>query len=815
MAALKFLPLFLVSAAALGMETALTRYFAVASWSDYGYWVISIVMVGFAFSGVFLALARGFLEKRAALLFAVLPSLLVASAALGYCGVILNPFNPLQLQNQVTYLPQLGNIGLYYLALLPFFFCAGLFIALCFVTNSKRIGLVYAADLAGAGAGSVLVLGLMYFVSPFGLVPALLPLLALAAWFIGTYRLRAGVAALVVLAGAEILLACGPQAGVSQYKPIYPPSHTPGAKILATVESPRGAYVLLDDFTERVNTDISNDAAMLGYQDPPRSFGLYRDGIRIASLPKPGALASGYAPGALDALPYALVKNPDVLLAGASGGFRIAEVLALGAQHVTALEPEPVLYAALKHGLGQSPAYPADARVGIFDDSLRVAAGGRKFDVIDISADFMDAAPANVFGFSAEGFAADISRLKPDGVLSIPVSIEDFPAYGLRMLATVKAALALDGVIRPDAYVVVYRSAWNARILVQATPFSAAEIARIGKWCGDRSFDVSYYNGMDVIAARDNLYNDLPAVSFDDGTVTSYGADDSIADEAAGILAGQKTVSSRAFDLRPVTDDRPAFYAILRLGQLSLLLARLQILPQAEIGALVNLAVLGQAAAISFLVLLVPLMAPKQRRKRGFGLVRPVIYFPVLALGFLFLEIFGIEKASAFLDDRATAFSLVLSAMLIFSGLGSLLSGRFSAVPSRGVRLACAVIAAWAALMFLVLDPAMLTVSSMPFLLKAALVVLVMAPVSVAMGLPFPLGLEQVDQKFFLPWAWGLNGAFSVVATPLANLVLRDIGLHAVLGGAIVLYVIAATSFPVSRRQQVWLSSMKRSAVAD
>src|ERR1700722_4041203 len=290
---MRFLPLFLVSAAALGMETALTRYFAVASWSDYGYWVISIVMVGFAFSGVFLALARGFLEKRAALLFAVLPSLLVASAALGYCGVILNPFNPLQLQNQVTYLPQLGNIGLYYLALLPFFFCAGLFIALYFVTNSKRIGLVYAADLAGAGAGSGLVLGLMYFVSPFGLVPALLPLLALAAWFIGTYRLRAGVAALVVLAGAEILLACGPQAGGSQYKPIYPPSHTPGAKILATVESPRGAYVLLDDFTERVNTDISNDAAMLGYQDPPRSFGLYRDGIRIASLPKPGALASG------------------------------------------------------------------------------------------------------------------------------------------------------------------------------------------------------------------------------------------------------------------------------------------------------------------------------------------------------------------------------------------------------------------------------------------------------------------------------------------------------------------------------------------
>ena len=77
-----------------------------------------------------------------------------------------------------------------------------------------------------------------------------------------------------------------------------------------------------------MNTDISNDAGMLGYADPPRSFGLYRDGIRIASLPRPGQLATGYAPGALDALPYRLAAHPNALLIGASGGFRIAELLA-------------------------------------------------------------------------------------------------------------------------------------------------------------------------------------------------------------------------------------------------------------------------------------------------------------------------------------------------------------------------------------------------------------------------------------------------------------------------------------------------------
>src|SRR5579871_6473656 len=91
--------LFLVSAAAVGMEIALTRYFAVAKWSEYGYWVISIVMAGFALSGVVLALLRDAFARRAHWLMPALPALMIAAAALGYYATVVNPFNPLQLQN--------------------------------------------------------------------------------------------------------------------------------------------------------------------------------------------------------------------------------------------------------------------------------------------------------------------------------------------------------------------------------------------------------------------------------------------------------------------------------------------------------------------------------------------------------------------------------------------------------------------------------------------------------------------------------------------------------------------------------------------
>ena len=147
-------PLFLVSLAAVGYETALTRYFAVAKWSEYGYWVISIVMVGFAFSGVVLALFRDAFARHGETLLAVLPALLVATAAIGFHFTTTNPFNPLQLQNPATWELQLWNIAGYYACLLPFFFLAGIFVSLSFVLNADRIGRVYGYDLTGAGAGA-------------------------------------------------------------------------------------------------------------------------------------------------------------------------------------------------------------------------------------------------------------------------------------------------------------------------------------------------------------------------------------------------------------------------------------------------------------------------------------------------------------------------------------------------------------------------------------------------------------------------------------------------------------------------------------
>ncbi len=353
------------------------------------------------------------------------------------------------------------------------------------------------------------------------------------------------------------------------------------------------------------------------------------------------------------------------------------------------------------------------------------------------------------------------------------------------------------------------RSAWNVRILISPVSFDAARIAVAKTFAGPRSFDLSYYPGIDPEAARAGIFNDLPAVSFADGTVTSRSdtLHDAITDEADTVLRGRATPSGAAFDLSPITLDRPAFYDLLKITPAALptIVDRLELLPQAEVAPLVNLAVLAQAAIIALIVLIVPLFGGRRVRPTGGGTLRAVVYFAALGLGFFAIEIFAIEQASVLFADRTLAFALVLTAMLVFSGLGSLLADRWDARARRAAMIGAGCVVLWCALASVGATPALLAALGWPLALRVAAMLAVLAPVSVCLGLLFPLGLSRSGEGF-LPWAWALNGAFSVVATPLANLIALNSGYRWLIQLALVMYALAIITFPRARISSPWTS---------
>ena len=786
------IPLFLIAGAAVGVEIALTRFFAVASWSEYGYWVISIAMTGFAVSGVVMVLGREVFLRHARWLLPLLPIAMLAVGGAGWIGATLNGFNPLELQNPATAEAQLVNIALYYAALFPFFFLAGLAVSLNFVVHAGEVGRVYGYDLLGAGTGAVLALVLMFVLHPFALVPALLPLLAVAAMIAGGTRWRIG--ALVVLAATEAAVLAFAAPRVNEFKAIYAPLNVPESRVVAEVLSPRGVYQLLDNFTERLDTDVSNNAGALGIPAPPRSFGLYRDGSRIAALPMEQPEAA-HARASLDGAPYALLDAPEVLALGGAGGFRAAEALALGAAHVTVIEPEPVLRGALLRGIGPSPAPAPDPRVTVSAAHPLTAAG--RFDLVDIAGDFLGADEQNRNLYTADALAGWLGRLKPGGMISVPIGIRELPVYAVRVLATAREALRIAGVAEPARHVVVIRSAWNLRVLIAREPFDVVRVQRLAAFADERSFDLSYAPGLPA-TGRD-IWNDLPAVSLESNTVDQGGeAQDAVAREAEQVLAG--TPPQDAFDRSPVTADRPWLSPLVRLPALGAALARIEILPQQEIGLLVNVAVLAQAIVLALLVSLLPLLARGALRVPLPVLGRALVYFPALGLGFLLIEIAFIEHAALLLGDRTSGFALVLTTMLVFSGIGAMWAGRITA-PARALRVAVLVAVGCAALALPGVRPAVLAALDLPWLARAAALVVALAPISLALGFPFPLGLDRFQQEgpALLPWAWALNGAFSVVATPLANLLGHGAGLSWLLAAGMVCYAGALIAWPRER----------------
>jgi hypothetical protein len=351
----------------------------------------------------------------------------------------------------------------------------------------------------------------------------------------------------------------------------------------------------------------------------------------------------------------------------------------------------------------------------------------------------------------------------------------------------------------------VIRSAFTARILACRSPFSPQDVAAARAFATERSFDTPYFPGIDP--AKEEVFNDLPPVSFESVTSDAVAGDDSasardaLMDDLVAYLRDGRADSSsfRFFNLAPSTQDRPFFHEIIRLHRIPEVLARIELLPRQEIGYLVNVAVLAQAAAFALIVFLLPLA-----RRRGLGglsggrVVRGFGYFLCLGLGFLFVEIVLIERFTFFLNDPSRAFALVLSAMLIASGLGSAFSSRFVPRPRAGIRLACACAATMAVGLLLFLPRLLDLALAWPDPAKAALVIAIAAPLGFFMGMPFPLALSTYrgSTSAFIPWAWSVNGAFSVVATPLANILAVSYGYTVVFAASLGFYALAGLLAP-------------------
>ncbi len=152
----------LISATVLAYEVLLTRLFSIVQWHHFAYMVISIALLGFAASGTFLALKPQLAKcfKSAYVINLILFGIFALPCFLLAQQFAVHP-------EQLIWEPaQMIRVTAVYLSLaLPFFFAANA-IALALMRFHEVVPKIYAADLVGAGLGSITIISLLYLLFP-------------------------------------------------------------------------------------------------------------------------------------------------------------------------------------------------------------------------------------------------------------------------------------------------------------------------------------------------------------------------------------------------------------------------------------------------------------------------------------------------------------------------------------------------------------------------------------------------------------------------------------------------------------------------
>jgi len=260
-------------------------------------------------------------------------------------------------------------------------------------------------------------------------------------------------------------------------------------------------------------------------------------------------------------------------------------------------------------------------------------------------------------------------------------------------------------------------------------------------------------------------------------------------------------VEAVSADISPPTDNRPFFFQMADLDTLrdgGLGRDNLVTRPVLVLAALAA-TVIALAAGCVLLPLLVTRRHPTTRAARRH--VRPFYtYFAGIGLGFLLIEIAQLQRLSIFLGHPTYGLSVVLFSVLIFSGIGSMVTERVvrfdqprSMVAPLVVLVALVVALGWVTpVVIRAMDGATTPV-------RIATAVALLAPPALLMGMPFVIGMRAAAARPGTPTAflWGINGAASVCASVLGVVIALLFGISTAFWAGAGAYLLALASLLV------------------
>jgi hypothetical protein len=424
-------------------------------------------------------------------------------------------------------------------------------------------------------------------------------------------------------------------------------------------------------------------------------------------------------------LVYSIPNLKTGAVIGVGGGRDILSQHLFGVRDVTGVEINPIIIDLLNRRFSDYTAIATLDGVKFEVDEARswFARTSRFFDVIQMSLiDIWAATGAGAFTLTetVEAWQLFLGRLNPNGLFTVSrwYASGEVNETG-RLVSLAVATLLANGATEPRRHLFLAAEGNVATLIVSKSPLSPTALGALKS------------------AAK---ANEFPVLLSPD-TVSPSPVLESIASATdRGTL--DRTTTGFYLDLTPPTDARPFFFNQLRF----LTLFDADVFSRfadtgVVAGNLVATLTLIMLILISVVLVGVTIIVPWRSTVKEAGrqlAVGGTVYFGLIGIGFMMVEIALLQRMSVFLGHPTYALSIVLFSLILSTGFGSMASERVhlagaSALIVWSVASACYLFALpfWLPALLVHLDGAGLVV-------RAGLCVLVLAPAGFLMGFGFP-----------------------------------------------------------------------------
>jgi spermidine synthase len=842
-----YLSVGLQAGAVIALQICIMRIFQIGSWAHFGSLVVSLAMLGFGLTSAVMCIRKDWFDQHwqgvAATSLLLFGPLTVAANLLAQQI----PFNAIFLISDPMQKWRLfGNFMLY---MLPFL-AGALFLGTVFLKANRIFGRVYFADLSGAGLCGLAVLVAMYVAAPEHLivVPLLFWLIGAVLWFAAVSN-RGGMLAVAVVAVASIAAHLAlpplleiPTLAVSDYKGVSYARKFPDSRRVYDNVSPFGYLEVYSSSYLHFAPGLSDNAAFNLPKMPVNAYlGMYIDGDGpsgiIRDLPADETAYYRFLPMVY---PYLIKDAPETFVVQFGGGISTSVALHSGSQRVTVAEGNPAVLHAFRTDKGLRD-FTGDVlnnpklRVIDYDGRIHLAYTKDRYDVIDLS--LADSAGLSSpggfaivekFSYTREAMQSYMRALRDGGILSVTLWNKEEPPKSVLKLYTTMAAAArqIDQGDIASRFFVAASYLSTATVLYKRGGFSADEIAKLREHTRAMSFDEIYYPGFAYDTSQTaGVLDGYRTQIFSDGEggdapeagtpAEPAGGEPSTPEKAAAsvvpatnmgrlawhhlVRGGWENIAHRyVFDTRMLTNNRPYFAAYVKPGDLPRITDRLELF-QDEWGYLLLWATLAIACLTAMSLVLLPLIFGwRTIFSHNPGKFRTIIYFACLGAGYIMVEVGLISEFMLALSNATVSASVLITGMLVFSGLGSFVSERYldrarTVMPKVFVLISALLIGYG-----LFLDRVLDLIGTLPYAVRLVCCFALIFPPAFLMGFPMPMAmtsLARLGKDHMFLWGWGINGCFSVIGAAIVPIVSTSFGLTAVLMVAGVAYLVAIPAF--------------------